>query len=148
MTDIKAMLDEVIDPVVNEVLSIFDVTRAPVPVELMLQRPREETWPPVDIAEMSVSFLNLHDRYAPRMSAVRLLARNIARCEWGQQRGLKILFEDFEYINLFARAIIMPRKLLDLVSDDDFDRMTLSTRFEMPEEDAQARLADLGYDVE
>ena len=67
MTEIKAMLDEVIDPVVNEILSIFDVDRAPVPVELMLQRPREGTWPQVDIAEMSVSFLNLHDRYAPRL---------------------------------------------------------------------------------
>ncbi|HLA42040.1 MAG TPA: hypothetical protein VJZ27_01310 [Aggregatilineales bacterium] len=148
MTDIKAMLDEVIDPVVNEILNIFDVTRAPVPVELMLQRPREGTWPQVDIAEMSVSFLNLHDRYAPRMSTVRLLARNIARCAWGQERGLKVLFEDFEYINLFARAIIMPRRLLEIVVDEDFDKITLSGRFEMPEEDTQARLLDLGYDVE
>ena len=148
MTEIKAMLDEVIDPVVNEILSIFDVDRAPVPVELMLQRPREGTWPQVDIAEMSVSFLNLHDRYAPRMSAVRLLARNIARCEWGQERGLKVLFEDFEYINVFARALIMPRQLLDGVDEDDFDRMTLGGRFEMPEEDTVSRLTDLGYELE
>lgn len=133
----------VIDPIVDEILLAFDVDKPPVPVELMLQRPRDGMWPEIDLSEMSATFLSLYDRYAPRMSAVRLLARNIARSGWGQARQLDTILEDTERVNLFARAIIVPRSLLEILHDDAIDAASISQQFEVPEEDAQARLEDL-----
>jgi hypothetical protein len=128
------------DSVVEEILQAYDVDRPPIPVELMLQRPRADTWAEIDLTEMSVSFLSLADRYAPRMSAVRLLARNIIRSEWGKERGLGSLATESNLINMFARAIIMPRSLME---NEALNQTTLSLRFEVPEEDAQERLKDL-----
>lgn len=136
---------EVIEKAIDEILAVFDVDRPPVPVELMLQRPREGMWPEIDLSEMSATFLNLHDRYAPRMSAVRLLARNIARSEWGRQRGLGSVLDDPTRINIFARALIIPKQLLDKIDFDLRDKSAISLRFEVPEGDAQQRLEDLGY---
>jgi hypothetical protein len=131
------------EQVVEEILEAYDVDRPPIPVELMLQRPREGTWAEIDLTEMSVSFLSLADRYAPRMSAVRLLARNIARSEWGKSRGLGNILMDNNQINMFARAIIMPKRFLTETPTTGFDPHTLSTRFEVPEEDALLRSQDL-----
>jgi hypothetical protein len=145
MTDTQELLQK-IEPVVDEILAAFDVDRPPVPVELMLQRPRENTWPEIDLSEMSVTFLSLHDRYAPRMSAVRLLARNIARSEWGQQRGLTTLLIDTHTLNVFARALLVPKSLLDKFDKEVHEKTAISFRFELPEDDAQARLEDMEYE--
>jgi hypothetical protein len=126
---------------------LFDTDRPPVPVELMLQRPREDTWPMIDLSEMSATFLNLHDRYAPRMSAVRLLARNIARSDWGQKRNLEPVLKDVNTVNIFARALIVPRQLLDTIDSSFHDIKAISLQFEVPESDAEARLGDLGYEI-
>jgi hypothetical protein len=131
------------DNVVEEILQAYDVDRPPIPVELMLQRPRADTWAEIDLTEMSVSFLSLADRYAPRMSAVRLLARNIIRSEWGKERGLGSFATESNLINMFARAIIMPRRLLEPMEKEALNPTTISLRFEVPEEDAQERLKDL-----
>jgi len=135
-----------IDKGVDDILTAFDVDTPPVPVELMLQRPREGLWQEIDLSEMSATFLNLRDRYAPRMSAVRLLARSVIRSEWGQARGLAQLGEENpDNVNLLARAIIIPRQLLDVMGDDiTLDKTTVSLHFEVPEADAELRLADLG----
>jgi len=140
----NAELLALIDRAVDEILLEFDVDKPPVPVELMLQRPRADTWSEIDLTEMSVTFLNMFDRFAPRMSAVRLLARNIARSDWGKERGLEVLLREGEWINLFARAIIIPRSLLEVVDESQHQREIVSLRFEVPEEDAEARLRDLG----
>jgi hypothetical protein len=144
MTDTSNWLN-LIDPVVAELLSAFDVDRPPVPVELMLQRPREGMWPEIDLSEMSATFLNLFDRYAPRMSAVRLLSRNVARSQWGRERDLGQMLEDGELLNLLSRAIIMPRHLLEVMDLELRDPEIISLKFEVPLEDARLRLVDLGY---
>lgn len=146
MIDTMALLS-LIDPVVGEILYLFDTDRPPVQVELMLQRPRENTWPMIDLSEMSATFLNLHDRYAPRMSAVRLLARNIARSEWGQERGLEATLQDAASINMFARALIIPTQLLESIDASFHDIKAISLKFEVPEADTEARLRDLGMEV-
>jgi hypothetical protein len=146
MTDTTALLS-VIDPVVEEILALFDIDRPPVPVELMLQRPREDTWPMIDLSEMSATFLNLHDRYAPRMSAVRLLARNIARSPWGQARGLDSVIQDAASIHIFARALVIPAPLLHGIDQSFHDVKAIGLKFEVPESDAEARLSDLGMEV-
>jgi hypothetical protein len=133
---------ETMEQAADEMLAAFDVDRPPVPVELMLQRPRAGTWPEIDLSEMSATFLNLQDRYAPRMSVVRLLARNIARSQWGKDRGLDGILLDGPRVNLFARAIILPRRLLGAL-EAGLPPATISARFEVPEEDVKQRLKDL-----
>lgn len=144
MTEIQHLL-QIVEPAVDEILIAFDVDRPPVPVELMLQRPRDGMWPEIDLSEMSVTFLSLHDRYAPRMSAVRLLARNISRSEWGQSRGLGAVGQDSHALNVLARALLVPKSLLDGFDKEVHEKTAISFRFELPEDDAQARLEDLGY---
>ena len=135
-------LTDLIERTADELLTVYDIDRPPVPVELMLQRPREGMWKEIDLSEMSASFLNLFDRYAPRMSAVRFLARTVARSEWGRSRGLEPLLTNPDALRRLARAIIIPRALLE--SDQLADKTAISLRFEVPEEDAEARLTDLG----
>lgn len=137
---------EIIEKAVEDMLDAFDVDRPPVPVELMLQRPREGLWPEIDLSEMSATFLNLHDRYAPRMSVVRLLARNVARSPWGQERGLNQVLQEIALINMLARAIIIPRRFLEPLEPDALTPTAISIRFEAPEEDVQQRLVDLNYE--
>jgi hypothetical protein len=135
-------LADLIEHTVDELLNIYDIDRPPVPVELMLQRPREGMWKEIDLSEMSASFLNLFDRYAPRMSAVRFLARTVARSEWGKDRGLDGLLTNPDALRRLARAIIMPKAFLE--DDQVADKTAISLRFEVPEEDAEERLNDLG----
>lgn len=141
MTTIYEHLEET----VSLILTSFDLDSPPIPVELMLRRPRAGLWPEVDLAELSASFLDLSDRYSPRMSVVRLLARHIARCEWGEEHDLSGILNDRDLINRFARAIIMPQAMLQRVIEDASDVTAIGLRFEVPENDVLLRLADLGY---
>ena len=141
MSDTDELIER-IETSVDELLLVFDVDRPPVPVELMLQRPREGMWKEIDLSEMSASFLSLFDRYAPRMSAVRFLARTVARSEWGQERGLNELLTNPDALRRLARAIIIPRTFLE--NSEVADKTAVSLRFEVPEEDAELRLEELG----
>lgn len=139
----KLMLEH-LEAIVDQILDIFDVDETPVPVELMLRRPREGLWPEVDIAELSASFLDLSDRYSPRMSVVRLLARHIARCPWGKERDLGSILENRELVGQFARAIIMPKRMINRAVQEKHSASTISTLFEVPEADVEKRLLELG----
>jgi hypothetical protein len=133
---------ERIENVVEEILTAFDVDQPPIPVELMLRNPPDGMWDGFDLTELSTTFLTLSDRFAPRMSVVRLLARNIVRSEWGIERELQGIVDDGEMIRYFARAIVMPRSMIDELENPL--SASVSTRFEVPEEDAEIRLRDLG----
>ncbi len=136
-------IHERIEHAVEEILVAFDVDHPPVPVELMLRTPPDGMWDGFDLTELSASFLSLSDRFAPRMSVVRLLARNIARSDWGKQRELHNIPSDGDLIRYFARAIVMPKRMLGTIEKPT--PALLSSRFEVPEQDAKARLKDLGY---
>lgn len=128
---------------VNDLMVAFDVTRPPVPVELMLQRPRPGMWKEVNLSELSLSFISVNQRYSPRMSVARLLARHICRCEWGATRGLGAYAENDEATRSLARAIIMPRQMLEEGGAASRLVPILSDKFEMPEEDVERRLREL-----
>ena len=147
MMAVSQALLEKFESAVQEILKAFEIEQPPVPIELMLQRPREGLWEKANLSEISVSFLNMRDPYAPRMSAVRLLVRNIARSEWGAERGLSDIIEEGEQINAFARAIIMPKQFIDSVDKSAIAEDILSIKFEVPERDVLDRLNDLGYEV-
>lgn len=128
---------------VADLLSAFDVVRPPVPLELILQRPRQGMWREVNLSELSLSFISVEQPFSPRMSVARLLARHMCRCEWGAERGLSDFAEDTEALRALARAIVMPRSMLEELPEAQRTSLNISTRFEVPERDAQLRLTEL-----
>lgn len=129
---------------VADLLSAFDVERPPVPLELMLQRPRPNMWREVNLSELSLSFISIEQPFSPRMSIARLLARHMCRCEWGAERGLAPYAEDNEALRALARAIVMPRSMLEEIPVVQRTPRFISTRFETPEKDVALRLSELG----
>jgi hypothetical protein len=101
-------------------------------------------WEELDLNQLSGTFLSLKSRYSPRMSMARMLARHAAGSEWGKSRGLNELFKNNkENLAAFARMLLMPADLVLSVSAGVRNPTVLSMRFEVPEEDALARLQDL-----
>ncbi len=130
--------------VVTDLLSAFEVERPPVPLELMLQRPRPTMWQEVKLDELSLSFISLEHPFSPRMSIARLLVRHLCRCAWGAERGLAPYAEDDEAVRALARAIVMPRAMLEALPAAQRTPQNLSARFEAPERDVALRLSELG----
>lgn len=135
---------DLFEAAVSDLLQAFDVERPPVPIELMLKRPKPGMWQEVNLSELSLSFISVKHLYSPRMSVARLLARHICRSEWGAQRQLSVFATSDEDIRMLARAIIIPSSMLAEVSFSSRTAISLSNRFEVPEEDANQRLIDLG----
>jgi hypothetical protein len=136
-----------IEAAVNDLLTAFDVTTPPVPIEVMLQRPKAGMWKEVNLSELSVAYISVRQRFSPRMSIARLLVRHVLRSEWGIKRNLSPLLTNDDAIRAFARAVLMPRILLSTKTATR-DPAVLSNRFELPEEDVKLRLIDLGLWVE
>jgi hypothetical protein len=130
---------------VGDLMVAFDVKRPPVPVELILQRPRPGMWNEVNLSELSTTFITIKERYSPRMSVARLLARHLCRCVWGASHYLAPFADSEDDIHVLARAIVMPASLLAQVSLSSRAPLIISDRFEVPEEDARLRLVELGY---
>jgi hypothetical protein len=135
---------EQIEIATNEIMALFDVDQPPVPIELMLERPREGLWTRADLAELTSSFLVMTDRFSPRMSVARLLARHIARCDWGKEHGLLPIYSSKSLTNNFARALMMPQPMLEDALQSGQSRKAIINRFEVPEEDFKLRLNELG----
>lgn len=145
---VMPMLDDYLklaETAVNDLLVAFDVTTPPVPVEIMLQRPKAGMWKQINLSELSVAFINVKQVHSPRMSIARLLVRYICRSDWGDKHHIAPLITDDGMLKAFARSLLMPRSMLDGMLDSQRVPMTISARFEVPEEDARLRLIDLGY---
>lgn len=145
MSQLAPEVADTLENAVKDLLAAFDVNTSPIPVELMLQRPKAGMWKEVNLSELSTSFINVRQRYSPRMSVGRLLARFICRSDWGDRHQLKGFAENDEMIRALARAILIPKNMLDLIPPASRSTMAVSMRFEVPEDDARQRLLDLGY---
>ncbi len=130
---------------VHNLIAVFDVSTPPIPIELMLQRPKTGMWKEVNLSELSAAFISVKHRHSPRMSIARLLARHICRSPWGAQHQLAAFVDNDEAIRAFARALLMPRTMIDALAPANRTLLTISNRFEVPEEDVALRLAELGY---
>lgn len=135
----------VIETAIVDLMNAFDVSEPPVPVEIMLQRPKAGMWKEVNLSELSTAFINIKQRYSPRMSVARLLARCACRSEWGDARQLAAVGSTDDGLRALARAILMPQSMLDRLAISSRTPMAVSMRFEVPEDDARQRLVDLGY---
>lgn len=139
MTDTRGKLEASAD----QIIAAFGIKAPPVPIELMLQKPVNDMWEEVDLMQLSGTFMSMRDRYSPRMSLARLLARHIAGSSWGQERSLLEALEDQEGVAAFARMLIMPRSLMQNYTSGDLNPTLVSFQFEVPEEDARLRLQEI-----
>lgn len=138
---------EHLENVAAELIGVFEIENPPIPIEIMLQRPKADMWAEVDITELSVGFLKTGGHFSPRMSLVRLLARHIIQSDWGDRHGLHEMFKsdkNEELLRAFARMLIMPANMVKNLSANARNPMTMSMHFEVPEEDARLRLKELG----
>lgn len=132
-----------LEAIAAELIAEFDVNYAPVPIETILQNPKDGMWEKVDITQLSGSFLSLKDPYSPRMSIARLLARHLASCPWGRERDLFNLLREGDNLKLFARMLIMPKPLVEKVPTAARTPTTMSLQFEVPEDDIRIRLDEV-----
>ena len=133
-----------LEEIAHELIESFDVHAPPVPIESMLQHPKNGMWEEVDVNQLSGTFLSIKDQYSPRMSLARLLARHIATSDWGKKRGLlEIVKKDEELLRSFARMIVMPAVMVRGMTASARNPMNLSTEFEAPEDDARQRILEL-----
>lgn len=132
-----------LEMIANELIDVFNVKVPPVPIERMLQKPEPGMWREVDPRNISVSFLTVRQEFAPRMSIARLLAREIAHSEWGNIRNVPSLVKTESQIQMFARMLVMPARMVQALSEAARTPATMSHNFEVPQEDAQLRLVEL-----
>lgn len=130
-----------LEMIANELLDTFGIKSPPVPIEQMLQHPRSEMWEEVNILQLTYGFL-MREKYSPRMSLARLLARHIVESPWGQARGLGNLVPDDETIHKFARMLVMPLPMIKTLSKGAQNPVEMSMHFEVPLHDAELRLQE------
>ncbi|MBW4436193.1 MAG: hypothetical protein KME04_03615 [Pleurocapsa minor GSE-CHR-MK-17-07R] len=133
-----------LERIAEALLGLFDVTSPPVPIEYMLQHPRENMWEVVDISLVSGSFMNMNVPYKPRMSLTRVLARLIAGSEWGKAMQVSPLTSDPDAISRLARAIVMPHQMLMTLPPSARNAKAISEHFEVPISEAESRLHEVG----
>jgi hypothetical protein len=132
-----------LETIANEVMEAFEVYGPPVPIELMLQKPHADMWSEVDVTQLSGSFLSVKDRFSPRMSLARLLARHVASSEWGRDRGVFSLVQEGDNLHAFARMLIMPEDMLSGLTSSNRNTSYIVSHFEVPQEDASQRLLEV-----
>lgn len=134
---------ERLEAVAQELIDVFGIVRPPVPVETMLTDPPDGMWERVDVTQLSGTFLSFTDRYSPRMSLARLLARHAAYSNWGKARQLDQMVKDEDSLRAFARMIIVPAEMVQGLTKSGRNPTTMSLEFEVPEDDARIRLQEL-----
>ena len=138
------MIDhQTLEQAAAELMAVFEINTPPIPIENMLQRPRENMWQEVDITQLSSSFLSVTDVYSPRMSLSRMLARHVASSEWGKERDLTAILKEPDTLHSFARMLIMPRDMILTLSAGARTPTAMSIHFEVPESDAALRLEEI-----
>ncbi|MDQ7025981.1 MAG: hypothetical protein Q9P44_10530 [Anaerolineae bacterium] len=132
-----------LETIATEICDTYDIFAPPVPVEIMLQKPRDNMWEELDPSQLSGSFMSIRDRYSPRMSLARMLVRHIAASDWGQERNLHTILGDTQLLNMFARMLLMPKDMVLGLTSSARNPKTMSIHFEVPQDDARERLLEL-----
>jgi hypothetical protein len=138
---------ETLEQIASALVNAFNVHAPPVPVETMLQKPEPGMWQELNVSQLSGSFLSFKEPFSPRMSMVRLLVRHLIASPWGGNYNLPaIIGRDEDKLRLLARMIIMPREMIEAIPVMQRSAAYISSYFEVPESDAQARLLDLSLE--
>jgi hypothetical protein len=134
-----------LEKIASELIRTFEIEDPPVPIEIMLQRPKPDMWEEVNIRDLSVGFIK-GGHYSPRMSLARLLARHIIQSDWGDKRDLPTIVKqgkNEDVVKAFARMLVMPLHMIQELNESSRTILTMSMHFEVPEEDVQLRLNEL-----
>lgn len=135
-----------LEAVVSNLLELYEITSAPIPLEKILQTSRVGLWESVDLSDLSIGFfapMSLSSLYAPRMSLARMIGRMIVQSDWGRERGVPELLSDDGEMHAFARILVMPASMVDALPPANKTLEVLSEYFEVPQSDVELRLADL-----
>ena len=135
-----------LEAIAQELMNIYHIKMPPVPIESILQSPKAGMWEEVNVGQLSGTFLNIRERYSPRMSIARLLARHITQSNWGKELGLLDLIKESDDLKAFARMLILPKQLLENLNAEARNPSLISLQFEVPEDDARTRLEELSLD--
>ncbi|MDX2160772.1 MAG: hypothetical protein SF162_05555 [bacterium] len=138
MVDLNAL-----EAIVSELLSLYEIAAPPIPIESILQSPKDDMWDEIDVTQISGSFFKVGAGYSARMSMARVLARHISSSEWGQMRGLGSIRSDEAMLQAFARMMVMPASMILELKDNVRTPELLGAHFEVPPEEARLRLDDL-----
>ncbi|KXK19564.1 MAG: hypothetical protein UZ15_CFX003001970 [Chloroflexi bacterium OLB15] len=133
-----------LEKITAELIELYKVDMPPVPIEFMLQYPLPGMWDEIDVSLVSGSFMILDNPYRPRMSLARLLAKEIATCNWGIERGLLPFQNDKQILGSLARALTMPLQMVQALSLAARIPEMMSDYFEVPAKDAKRRLEEIG----
>jgi len=136
-----------LEMVVIELMRLYEIRQPPIPIEAMLQNPRVNMWDEVDVHQLSSGFFRTDDKFAPRMSVARLLAKHIIWSDWGKERQLDELLENDELLNMFTRILVMPSPMVFMLTPSSRVAYTFSIHFEVPESEVILRMRELGYPV-
>ncbi len=137
------------EAIAEHLCEVFDIHSPPVPIERMLQEPPPGLWSEVDIRNLSGTFLTYKagEPFSPRMSIARLLIRHMCMSDWGARNGLGGDCEDKAKIHALSLVMVMPRFMIDDLPASARNPKAIGMHFEVPEEDARARLLTLAeYD--
>ncbi|MEO0562561.1 MAG: hypothetical protein AAF125_10625 [Chloroflexota bacterium] len=135
--------NQTLEQVAMDLMGVFEINTPPIPIESMLQSPRENMWEEVDITHLSSSFLKVNDVYSPRMSLARMLARHVASSKWGEAHEVIPILKDADQLYTFARMLIMPYNMVMELTTGARTPTAMSIHFEVPEEDARVRLVEI-----
>lgn len=139
MSDVIAQLDAIATKIIDE----FEINTPPIPIETILQNPKPNMWAEVNVSQLTGSFLSVKEQYGPRMSLARMLARHILNSQWGEDHQLTTLINSEEMLQAFARMLIMPRDMIDSLSNSSRNPVAMSMHFEVTESEAHARLLEI-----
>ena len=138
-----SLSESALDDIVGELLTIYDIRRAPIPIEVILQQPMPDMWEQVDLAAVSGTFYALNDPYGPRLALARLLVRLLAGSAWGGQRGMAGLDMQPSAVYRAARALLMPKAMIVEMPAAALNPTTVSTLYQVPPSEAEQRLIEL-----
>ena len=127
----------------QELMRTFGIHAPPVPIETMLQSPPKGMWAEVDPMQLSGSFISISHRFSPRISIARMLVRHIIDSPWGATNNLSGLISTPEEVTQFARMLLMPKDMIMSLTKRSQNPTAISMQFEVPEDDASARLIEL-----
>jgi len=131
---------------IRALLALFAIDKAPIALEKMLQTRHPQLWEGVDVEDLSLRMImpvTPETMYQPRMSMARMIGRKTAGSPWGIQHGLEWVSSSEETIESFARALVMPERMVLALSPANRTVSVLSEYFEVPPKEVAIRLNEL-----
>lgn len=132
-----------LEQLVDDLMDAFEITTINrVPLEYILQNPKENMWDEIDAKNFTIGLINPNPQNV-LASVARGATRELANSPWGEANGLAVMKDDEELIAIFARMLLMPRKLIIQIPEDSRTIKHISDFFEASPDDVEKRLQEM-----